>query len=146
VAPFVTPEPLVDYDIIVHPIGGAQAMGDPIERDPNSVQRDLDEGWTSVRVASDIHGVVTSKPNGRYVVDETATEAKRRQMREDRKRRAVPFKEWWQAERKKVETEENMDIAVRKMWEGSMRLSQGYGDEIRKFWDLPADFTFSIEE
>lgn len=144
VAPFVTPEPLVDYDIIVHPIGGAQAMGDPIERDPKSVQRDLDEGWTNERVATDIHGVVVSKPNGHYVVDEAATEAKRRQMREDRKSRAVPFKEWWEAERKKVETQENMDLAVRKMWESSMRLSQDYGDEIRKFWKLPADFTFDI--
>ena len=46
VAPFVTPEALIDYDGIVHPISGAQAMGDPIERDPESVANDLNEGWT----------------------------------------------------------------------------------------------------
>ena len=63
VAPFVTPEPLQDYDIIVHPIGGAQAMGDPI-RAIRAVANDLDEGWTTERVAEDIYGVVTSKPNG----------------------------------------------------------------------------------
>ena len=77
IAPFVTPEPLQDYDIIVHPIGGAQAMGDPIARDPKSVAKDLDEGWTTARVAGDIYGVVTSKPNGSFAVDEAAT-AKRR--------------------------------------------------------------------
>ena len=47
VAPFVTPEALVDYDVIVHPISGAQAMGDPIDRDPESVANDLNEGWTT---------------------------------------------------------------------------------------------------
>ena len=29
IAPFVTPEPLRDYDLIVHLISGAQSMGDP---------------------------------------------------------------------------------------------------------------------
>ena len=68
---------------------------------------------------------------------------KREQMREDRKKRAIPFKEWWAEERKKVEGQENMDNAVRSMWESSMRLSPEYGDNIRKFWNLPEDFTFT---
>jgi acetone carboxylase alpha subunit len=142
IAPFVTPEPLTDYDIIVHPIGGAQAMGDPILRDPASVVNDLDEGWTTTRVASDIHGVVTTKPNGHYEVDSAATEKKRADMRAERKKRAIPFKEWWLAERKKVETQENMDPAVIRMWASSMELSPEYGDELRAFWNLPADFVF----
>ena len=36
-----------------------------------------------------------------------------------------------------------MDNAVRVMWETSMRLSPEYGDNIRKFWNLPEDFTFT---
>jgi N-methylhydantoinase B/oxoprolinase/acetone carboxylase alpha subunit len=143
IAPFVTPSPLVDYDIIVHPIGGAQAMGDPVTRDPKAVAHDLDEGWTTMRVARDIHGVVTSEPNGRHVVDEAATAAKRRDIREARKKRAVPFKQWWAEERKKVQAQENMDPAVRRMWMSSMKLSPGYADELRAFWKLPEDFVFS---
>ena len=142
-APFVTPEALVDYDVIVHPISGAQAMGDPIERDPESVANDLNEGWTTHRVAEDIHGVMTTKPNGHLVPDMEATAKKRAQIREDRKQRGVPFKEWWEEERKKVEAQENMDDAVRTMWESSMRLSPEYGDAIRQFWNLPEDFTFT---
>ena len=142
-APFVTPESLVDYDVIVHPISGAQAMGDPIERDPESVANDLNEGWTTQRVANDIHGVVTSKPNGHLVPDLDATAKRRAEIREERKARAVPFKQWWAEERKKIEAEENMDNAVRVMWETSMRLSPEYGDNIRKFWNLPEDFTFT---
>ena len=143
VAPFVTPEALVDYDVIVHPISGAQAMGDPIERDPDSVANDLNEGWTTDRVATEIHGVVTRKPNGHVVADPDATAQKRAQIREERKQRAIPFQEWWLAERKKVEAQEGMDDAVRVMWETSMRLSPAYGDNIRKFWNLPEDFTFT---
>ncbi|MEZ5171313.1 MAG: hydantoinase B/oxoprolinase family protein [Acidimicrobiia bacterium] len=140
-APFLTPEPLQNYDVIIHPISGAQAMGDPIERDPAAVEVDLNKGWTSPRVASDIHGVVVSH-NGTYSVDTTATEARRAEIREERKKRAVPFKEWWTEERKKVAAKENMDPAVLDMWRSSMELSPDYGAELRSFWDLPDDFEF----
>jgi len=142
VAPFVTPEPLQDYDIIVHPIGGAQAMGDPITRDPKSVASDLNEHWTTERVALDIHGVVTTKQGGEYAVDAAATEKRRQQIREDRKARAVPFKDWWAEERVKVEAQEDMDDAIKRMWATSMELSPEYAEELRAFWNLPADFTF----
>jgi N-methylhydantoinase B/oxoprolinase/acetone carboxylase alpha subunit len=142
VAPFVTPEPLVDYDIIVHPISGAQAMGDPILRDPASVARDLNEGWTTDRVAAEIHGVVADKPNGSFVVDEAGTEARRSSIREERKNRAIPFKDWWKAEREKVAAQEDMDPAICTMWASSMALSSDYAEELRAFWALPEDFTF----
>jgi hypothetical protein len=93
-------------------------------------------------VAGDIHGVVTSKPNGTYVVDEAATEKKRAGIREERKKRAIPFKEWWAEECKRIEAQENMDPAILVMWSSSMRLSPGYGAELRAFWNLPEDFEF----
>ncbi len=143
IAPFVTPEALVDYDIIVHPIAGAQGMGDPILRTPAAIVGDLEKGWTTERVARDIHGVVTSKRNGAYAVDEAATAKKRAQMRDERKKRAVPFKEWWAQERLKVRAQENMDPAVRRMWSSSMELSPEYAAELRAFWQLPEDFVFT---
>jgi N-methylhydantoinase B/oxoprolinase/acetone carboxylase alpha subunit len=142
VAPFVTPEPLQDYDIIVHPIAGAQAMGDPISRDPAAVVSDLNESWTTERVASEIHGVVAGKPNGAYVVDEAKTAQKREQIRKQRIERALPFKDWWEKEREKVQAQEGMDPAVIRMWASSMELSPAYAEELRRFWNLPDDFTF----
>jgi hypothetical protein len=103
---------------------------------------DLDEGWTTERVASEINGVVTSKSNGSYGVDEKATASKREEIRARRKAQAVPFKQWWAGERVKVEAQEGMDPAVLKMWSSSMALSPGYADELRRFWQLPEDFTF----
>lgn len=148
VAPFVTPEPLQDYDLIVHPVSGAQSMGDPIERDPKAVEDDLHKGWVRRAVAEEIHGVVFANGNGNAkgdracVVDETATAKRRDEMRADRKARAVPFKDWWAVEREKVEARENMDEAVLVMWRSSMELSPDYGEELRRFWNLPAGFEF----
>ncbi len=54
----------------------------------------------------------------------------------------MPFKEWWQQERQKVQAGENMSDAVLDMWRTSMELSPDYGREIREFWNLPEDFAF----
>jgi N-methylhydantoinase B/oxoprolinase/acetone carboxylase alpha subunit len=142
VAPFVTPELLGNYDIIVHPVSGAQAMGDPLTRDAALIEQDLNKGWTSPRVAGEINGAVFHKDGRDYVVDRKETEAKRQAMREERKAKAVPFKEWWAKEREKVAAGENMDEAVLDMWRSSMKLSPGYAKELRAFWNLPEDFNF----
>ena len=142
IAPFVTPELLGNYDLIVHPVSGAQAMGDPITRNPDLIEEDLNKGWTSARVAGEIAGAVVNKNGKRYEVDRTQTEAKRKSIREARKAKAVPFKEWWAKERKKVAAGENMDDAVLAMWRSSMALSPEYGRELRAFWNLPEDFNF----
>ncbi len=140
-APFLTPEPLQNYDLMIHPVSGAQAMGDPIERDPAAIEDDLNKGWTTSRVATTVHGAVVSQ-NGSFSVDVKATEARRAEVREERKRRAVPFKEWWAAERHRVQAKENMDDAVLAMWRSVMELSPDYGAELRAFWGLPEDFEF----
>ncbi|MFQ5699567.1 MAG: hypothetical protein ACE5IL_14970, partial [Myxococcota bacterium] len=143
VAPFVTREPLQDYDLIVHPISGAQSMGDPIERDPEAVRDDLEKGWTRERVAEQIFGVVARR-NGKsqWGVDAEATRARRREIRAQRLERAVPFREWWARERERVAARERMDPAVLDMWRSSMALSPDYAAELRAFWSLPPDFEF----
>jgi N-methylhydantoinase B/oxoprolinase/acetone carboxylase alpha subunit len=144
VAPFVTPEPLHEYDVIVHPIAGAQAFGDPLERDPDLVRADLDAGWTRERVANEVYGVIARRDatSGEWTVDQAATEQRRSDMRAARKKRGVPFRQWWKDERRKVLKRENMADAVREMWRTSMNLSPDYAAEIRAFWKLPDDFTF----
>jgi len=138
----VTPELLGNYDIIVHPVSGAQAMGDPLTRAADLIEEDLNKGWTSPRVAGEINGAVFHKDGRDYVMDRKETEAKRQAIREERKAKAVPFKEWWAKEREKVAAGEDMDEAVLAMWRSSMALSPEYGAELRAFWNLPEDFTF----
>ena len=63
-------------------------------------------------------------------------------MRAARKKRGVPFRQWWREERKRVLARESMASAVLEMWRTSMKLSPDYAAEIRAFWKLPDDFTF----
>ncbi|MCH2172096.1 hydantoinase B/oxoprolinase family protein [Myxococcota bacterium] len=143
IAPFVTPEPLQNHDLIVHPISGAQSMGDPIDRDPEAVCEDLERGWTRPHIAEEIHGVITQEnAEGALEVDQQASQEKRAQIRDARTSRAIPFQDWWRDERKRVLERENMDPAVLEMWRSSMTLTPDYGDELRAFWRLPDDFEF----
>ncbi len=144
IAPFVTPQQLHEYDLVVHPISGAQALGDPIERDAKAVEEELNKGWTREWVAEHVYGVVASydESSKTWSVDDGATEKKRAAMREARKQRGVPFREWWAQERERVMAKENMDEAVCTMWRSSMELSPDYGQEIKSFWQLPENFAF----
>jgi N-methylhydantoinase B/oxoprolinase/acetone carboxylase alpha subunit len=144
VAPFVTPQQLHEYDIIIHPISGSQALGDPLMRDPEMVAVDLTKGWTREWVAKDIYGVVARQDakTKEYGVDEAATAKARDEIRAKRKARAIPFKEWWTKEREKVRAGEGMNSAVTEMFRSSMTLTPSYGEYIRSFWQLPEDFTF----
>jgi N-methylhydantoinase B/oxoprolinase/acetone carboxylase alpha subunit len=144
IAPFVTPQPLHEYDLVIHPIAGAQALGDPIERDAEMVRSDLENGWTREWVAEGVHGVVATHDDrtDTWTIDEGATQSRREEIRQARKQRGVPFRQWWQQEREKVKAKENMASAVLVMWRTSMELSPDYGEEIRAFWKLPQDFTF----
>lgn len=142
--PFVTPQPLREYDLIIHHVSGAHAMGDPIERDPELVRTDLNQGWTRPWVAENVYGVVARQdPKSKeWVVDVAATQSRRDQMRSARRQRGIPFREWWQQERRKVEAKGNMAPGVLEMWRSSMALSPDYAAQIRAFWQLPDDFTF----
>jgi N-methylhydantoinase B/oxoprolinase/acetone carboxylase alpha subunit len=144
IAPFVTPELMHDYDIVIHPISGAQAIGDPLDRDPDLVKADLDSRWTRDWIARDVHGVVaTCDGKAReWTVDAQATAKRRAELRAARVQRGVPFREWWRDERRKVLAKEGMDPAVHTMWRTSMELSPAYAAELRAFWKLPDDFEF----
>jgi len=61
-------------------IGGGGGWGDPLERDPELVLRDVDEGLHSIDFASRAYGVEIADG----VVDDEATAAKRRELTEAR--------------------------------------------------------------
>jgi N-methylhydantoinase B/oxoprolinase/acetone carboxylase alpha subunit len=89
-------EMLRQGDIIVHSCGGAGGYGDVLERDPQSVLKDLEQNYISDDVARDIYGVILD-PETR-LVDQDATDAKRKAIRAERLNKALPFdafmKEW----------------------------------------------------
>jgi len=75
--------PISNQDRVVFLTAGGGGWGDPLERDPELVARDVREGYISPENAAD-YGVVLNPANG--AVDWEATYALRARMREERKR------------------------------------------------------------
>ena len=73
---------LVDY------VAGGGGFGDPLDRDPQAVQRDYEIGWVSRETAGRIYGVVI-EPEGKKI-DAAATGQRREQIRENRLQEGKP--------------------------------------------------------
>ena len=66
-------------DVFRHELAGAGGWGDPLERDPEAVRRDLRNEMISAATARDAYGVVIQPVDG--TVDEAATRGLRDQLR-----------------------------------------------------------------
>jgi N-methylhydantoinase B len=66
-------------DVFRHEVAGAGGWGDPLERDPAAVLRDVRNGLLSQQAAADAYGVVLDGQNWR--VDTAATQQRRDAMR-----------------------------------------------------------------
>lgn len=72
---------LEENDTIVFVGGGGGGLGDPLLRDPEVVAKDVADEYTARKIAEEVYGVVL---NGDGTVDESATEAAREAIREQR--------------------------------------------------------------
>ncbi|HUH02801.1 MAG TPA: hydantoinase B/oxoprolinase family protein [Kofleriaceae bacterium] len=75
-------------DVFRHEVAGGGGWGDPLERDPASVLKDLRNEKISAASAHDDYGVVIDA--ARWAVDPGATEARRAELRTRRGWREVP--------------------------------------------------------
>ena len=83
-APFPTPgkvggHPMGAGDVIVLQSAGGGGYGDPLERDPERVREDVEEGYVSEASARALYGVIVTA--GGAAVDAAATEARRAALR-----------------------------------------------------------------
>jgi N-methylhydantoinase B len=80
-------------DLFRHEVAGAGGWGDPLDRDPELVLKDLRNDFVSERAAREDYGVVLAGD----VVDNGATTALRHQMRERRNWAEAPVYSWGMA-------------------------------------------------
>src|SRR5690606_19761918 len=86
-------------DIFIGSSPGGGGYGDVLERDPEAVIQDLENGFISEWVAKNVYKVVYD-PETR-ILDEEATQKAREQEREARKRRGQPFDQFMEEWSKK---------------------------------------------
>jgi acetophenone carboxylase len=83
------PRPVKEYDIVAGGSAGGGGYGDPIDRDPLLVMKDLEEGIISHRIARDIYQVVYNQKT--LLVDEEKTKDLRKAEKENRKKRGLKY-------------------------------------------------------
>jgi N-methylhydantoinase B len=79
----VLPVTLENGDVFRHVMAGGGGYGDPLARAPERILADVVDGLVSAQHAHDAYGIVLTTGDG-TVVDEQATQARRKHMREAR--------------------------------------------------------------
>ncbi|MQA04946.1 MAG: 5-oxoprolinase [Streptosporangiales bacterium] len=134
-------EPLRNGDMFAHSYNGGGGYGDPLERDPASVARDVANNYVTAEAAESAYGVVVRSATNSCEVDAAATQARRQRIRDDRVGGAVPVRDWIAGEQQRVRGGQ-FAPEVREMYRDSMALSPRFATEFRAFWDLPEDFSY----
>jgi len=125
------------YDLYVQINGDAGGFGDPIDRDPKLVARDLRNGATSLETARKIHCVAVDPES--FAIDVAETTRLRQERRELRKRRGVPAREYIARERETI-TGGQIPGPSLAMYRDVLSRNPRWTAEYREFWGLPDDF------
>ncbi|MFW9851145.1 MAG: hydantoinase B/oxoprolinase family protein, partial [Candidatus Thorarchaeota archaeon] len=128
----IYPVTLENYDLIHYSESGGPGYGDPLERKLDSVKKDLDDEIYTLDWVEKIYGVVANYDdiNKQWIIDNAATEKRRKGMINERKEKSMTFEEFWEYEKKKI-TEEKLYEAVSLMYSESLRLSKKWAKEFR---------------
>ena len=128
--------PIAPYSIYVQPGGDGSGFGDVLRRDPAGVQRDLDNGVISSKMACDVYGVALDAA-GR--VDPGATQARREALRRDRLKRGEPAADYKLRARAQILAGDLPEVA-KDLYRDILGKPGRFREEYFDFWQLPADF------
>jgi N-methylhydantoinase B/oxoprolinase/acetone carboxylase alpha subunit len=103
-SPIRSPRWIKKGDVLIQTSFGGGSYGDPLERDPELVVRDVEEKITSLWVAREIYKVAIDEET--LVVNHEETDKLREIERVNRKKRGVPYKDFIQQWNKKRPDEE----------------------------------------
>jgi N-methylhydantoinase B len=135
---FTTETPIGSGDLYQTLMRGGSGLGDPLLRRREAVAEDVRDGHLLPRFADSVYGVVVGEDGE---PDAEATRRRREELRRGRLERAVPARQWWEAQRERILAGE-ISHPLRVMYAESMKLSPRWAAEYRGFWDLPEDFEF----
>lgn len=125
------------YDILHQTSGGGGGWGDPIERNPEEVMRDVKMKFTSQRTAADIYCIVWDAQT--MEVDFKATEAKRQKMRKKRLEQGIPAQEYKKGIRARIMAGD-MPPVPKDTYNDCFSRSEKFLNEFKEFWELDDSF------
>jgi acetone carboxylase alpha subunit len=107
---------------------GGCGYGDPVERAPEQVKKDIENGFLGKETARRVYGVGESSEETRRLRDE---------IRHRRLAESVPAEQWWKREQSRARAGE-VDPLVGRMYARSARMSAALKDRYLKFWQIEA--------
>jgi acetone carboxylase alpha subunit len=129
------------YEKLYLPGGGG--FGDPLDRDVKEVERDINLRFVSARAAQKLYGTVgATDADGEWKADPVRSQKLRTKMRKARLARAVPVKDWWSGERKRI-IGGKIKGETATMHAECLKHSQEWTRIYHQFWALPKDFSFA---
>lgn len=135
-----------NHDLYLNYLRGGPGFGDPIDREPQAIEADLNQKFLLPEYAQKVYGAVfTQDAQGVYAVDEAKTQARRAAMRQERLSRSVPTREWMKEERERI-LHKHASTQVQHMFATSFALSEKFTRAFKDFWSLPADWQLLEEE
>lgn len=133
-------------DLYLNYLRGGPGFGDPLERDTDAIEDDLNQNFLLPEFAEKVYGAVISQNKaGDWSVDKQKTSARRLEMRKERIARGKPTQQWMEEERQKI-LDKDASLQVQQMFASSFRLSEKFLGEFRTFWDLPASWELKEED
>ncbi len=142
----IYPITLENYDLIYYFMSGGPGYGDPLERKIEEIKQDLDNGFYTENIVNNVYGVVAkfNDKEREWIIDEKATENRRKEIKNERIGKSMTFEEFWEKERKKI-TENKLSDPVRLMYTESLELSKMWSKFFIEFWKLPEDFQIEVK-
>ncbi|MDO9598816.1 MAG: hydantoinase B/oxoprolinase family protein [Azoarcus sp.] len=129
-----------NHDLYLNYLRGGPGFGDPIDREPKAIEKDLNEKFLLPEYAQKVYGAVfTQDAKGVFVVDAAKTAARRAEMRKERLARALPTREWMKEERERI-INKHAAVQVQHMFATSFALSEKFTKQFKDFWSLPAEW------
>lgn len=127
-------------DMVFQGLQASSAWGEPLDRDLDLVKADIERGWMSPETARKVYGAVAKvDAHGVCQVDQDASENARQEIRNKRKARAVPAKEFWQKERSNVLAKQFSLVDVANMYKDTLQYEKWHR-EFYGFWQLSEDY------
>jgi len=135
----VAPTYYKDGDLHVFIANTNGGWGDPLDRDLNLVEKDLNQGWVTPEANRKVYGAVAERVGGQWKVNREATAKVQQEMRQKRKKRAVSFKEWWAQQRQQAM---NIDFSepVRSLYSDILKYEK-FRHQFTSTWQLPEDYS-----
>jgi acetone carboxylase alpha subunit len=143
----ITTEEMFDNgDLYLNYLRGGPGLGDPLDREIEAIEDDLNQNFILEEFAIKIYGAVFTKDEeGVYTVDADKTKARQAEIRKERIARGQPVREWMKGERQNI-IDKKASLAVQQMFASSFYISPTFLAEFKEFWDLPESWELPEEE